>query len=115
MIQKNLENAKNDAEKAGDEEIRRQTNLDNQDLKKFSIRRKEFLPYELKSTKLIGNKKKMANYEDADYCFLTSKKTIALLLMELRPMFERGGVYYKIYNKIDSEEDFNKDLKDVTK
>ena len=84
-------------------------------MKQFSIKQREFLPYELKTTKLLSEKQKIANYEDADYCFITSKKTIALLLMELRPLFERGGVYYKIYNKIDAEEDFLRSPKDVKK
>ena len=110
-----VEEVKQEAERVNDDDVQKQTNLDNQEMKQFSIKQREFLPYELKTTKLLSKKQKIANYEDADYCFITSKKTIALLLMELRPLFERGGVYYKIYNKIDEEDDFNKSPKDVKK
>jgi len=60
---------------------------------------------------LLREKGKLANYKDADYCFIVKKKYMGLVLLELKTLFERGGVYFRIYNKIDEEDDFSQDLK----
>jgi hypothetical protein len=93
----------------------KKSNIDNAAFKNFQIKKSEFLPYNIKDTELLNVKQKIANYQDADYCIVTYRKTLPLLLMELRPLFERGGVFYKIYNKINSVEDLDKPANEFEK
>jgi hypothetical protein len=49
--------------------------------------------------------------------FLTTKKTLGILLRELHPLVERGGVHYDVFDKLMSDEEKKKtvDDKDVLK
>ena len=82
-------------------------NIDVKQIESYNIEIDEFMMYDLKSTNLINRKQKLANYDDPDYCFLVKKQYMGLVLLELKPLFERGGVYFKIYNKIDKVDDFD--------
>ena len=51
----------------------------------------------------------MAHYETPDYCFVTRADTIQVLRLELDDLVSRGGIYYSIFPKVDTAEDFSKD------
>lgn len=59
-------------------------------------------------TTQLTKKEKLAHYETPDYCIITKAKTLNLLKLELDPLCSEGGIFYQVYNKVESEEDINK-------
>mmetsp|Transcript_4213 Transcript_4213/g.5237 ORF Transcript_4213/g.5237 Transcript_4213/m.5237 type:complete len:88 (-) Transcript_4213:2273-2536(-) len=53
-------------------------------------------------------KQKLAHFKSPDYCIVVRADTLFLFLSQLRSLVSRGGVYYSIYDKIETPEDFNK-------
>ncbi len=64
--------------------------------------------YRLKFNKTLTRKQVLAHYKTPDYCLVTRADTLALLRLELDSLVERGGIYYSIFDKIDTPQDFEK-------
>lgn len=64
--------------------------------------------FRLINTPDLSTRQKLAHFKSPDYCLVTRADTLLLLLSQLRSLVNRGGVYYSIYDKIESQEDFNK-------
>ena len=62
---------------------------------------------QLKFSKLSFNAKK-AHYKTPDYCFITTAESLNILLLEIDPLVEQGGILYGLYNEIKTGEDFEK-------
>lgn len=58
--------------------------------------------YRLKFTRDLNRKQKLAHYKTPDYCLVTRADTLAVLRLELESLVSRGGVFYSIYNKVES-------------
>ena len=64
-------------------------------------------PKQLKHSNL-SLKAKKAHYKTPDYCFITRADSLNILLLELDPLVEQGGILYGLYNEIKAIEDFDK-------
>jgi hypothetical protein len=64
--------------------------------------------FRLKFNKELTRKQKLAHYATPDYCIVTRFDTLKVLRVDLDSLVKRGGVYYSIFDKIKSAEDFNK-------
>lgn len=64
-------------------------------------------PRELKHSGLSLRAKK-AQYKTPDYCFVTRADKLNILLLELDPLVEQGGILYGIYNEIKAVGDFDR-------
>ena len=60
--------------------------------------------YRLKFNKELTKKQKMAHYQSPDYCIITRADTLQVLRLELDALVSRDGIYYSIYDKIDSSD-----------
>ena len=56
----------------------------------------------------ISLKAKKAHYKTPDYCFITQASTLNILLLELDPLVDAGGILYSLYNEIKEIGDFEK-------
>ena len=59
------------------------------------------------NTPKLNELQKIAFLKDPDYAFVVRGEMINLLRLEFRSLFERGGVYYSIYDQIENEEEFD--------
>jgi len=64
--------------------------------------------YRLKFTKELTRKQVLAHYKTPDYCIITRADTLSLLRLELDSLVSRGGIYYSLFDKIETPEDFEK-------
>ena len=64
--------------------------------------------YRLKFNKELTKKQKLAHYKTPDYCIVTRADTLKILRLELDSLVARGGVFYSIFDKIETPEDFMK-------
>jgi len=53
-------------------------------------------------------RQKLAHFKSPDYCIVTRADTLNMLLAALNSLVSRGGVYYSIYDNIETPEDFYK-------
>ena len=65
--------------------------------------------YRLKFNRELTRKQKLAHYETPDYCFVARADTVSVLRLELDSLVRRGGVFYSIFPKVSSAEDFFKE------
>ena len=65
-------------------------------------------PKQLKYSTAISFKAKKAHYKTPDYCFITKASTLSILLLELDPLVDAGGILYGLYNEIKEIGDFEK-------
>ena len=64
--------------------------------------------FRLKFNKELTKKQKLAHYKTPDYCIVTRADTLKALRLQLDSLVARGGVFYSIFDKIDTPEDFKK-------
>ena len=64
--------------------------------------------YRLKFNKELTRKQKLAHYKTPDYCLVTRADTLPILRVELNSLVSRGGIYYSIFDKVETQEDFEK-------
>ena len=64
--------------------------------------------YRLKFNKELTRKQKLAHYSTPDYCIVTRADTVNVLRLQLDSLVSRGGIYYSVFDKVNSEEDFEK-------
>jgi len=55
----------------------------------------------------------MAHYKSPDYCFITRRDTLSILLLELGPLFDQKGVFYSIYNPINGKADYKEEEEEL--
>ena len=60
---------------------------------------KEEDPKQLKHSKL-STKAKKAHYKTPDYCIITRADSLNILLLELDPLVDEGGILYGLYSEI---------------
>ena len=68
--------------------------------------------YRLKLNSSLTVKQKLAHYRSPDYCIVTRADTLSVLRLELDSLVCRGGVYYSIFDKVETPEDFDKQERD---
>ena len=79
--------------------------------KDFDVNDKED-QYRLMYNDKLSLRQKIAHYKSPDYCIVTRADTVYLLLAQLNSLVSRGGVYYSIYDKIETPDDLNKTTRD---
>ena len=65
--------------------------------------------FRLKFNRELTRKQKLAHYETPDYCFVARADTVSVLRLELDSLVRRGGVFYSIFPKVSTPEDFTKE------
>ena len=63
-------------------------------------------PKQLRHSEL-STKAKKAHYKTPDYCIITRADSLNILLLELDPLVDQGGILYGLYNEIKKVEDFS--------
>ena len=60
----------------------------------------------MKFTNKIDTKQKIAHYASPDYCIVTRRSSLNIILLELGSLFQEDGVFYEVYDEIVKKEDF---------